>query len=35
MAILGLIVTWQIFDRVFPPVFDWAKRVFYVGVRLG
>jgi Zn-dependent protease len=35
MAILGLIVAWQIFNRVFPPVFDWATRVFYVGVRLG
>jgi Zn-dependent protease len=34
MAILGLVVAWQLFDRVFPPVFNAATNIFYLGIRL-
>jgi Zn-dependent protease len=31
VAFLGLVIAWQLFDRVFPQVFDTATRMFYAG----
>lgn len=33
-SLLGLIIAWQLFDRVFPQVFDTATRMFYAGYSL-
>lgn len=30
-SFLGLVIAWQLFDRVFPDVFNAATRMFYVG----
>jgi Zn-dependent protease len=30
-SFLGLVIAWQLFDRVFPQVFDTATRMFYAG----
>jgi hypothetical protein len=31
ISFLGLVIAWQMFDRVFPQVFDTATRMFYAG----
>ena len=33
-SLLGLIIAWQLFDRVFPEVFNTATQMFYAGYRL-
>jgi Zn-dependent protease len=30
-SFLGLVIAWQLFDRVFPEVFDISTRMFYAG----
>jgi Zn-dependent protease len=30
-ALLGILIAWQVFDRVYPDLFDAATRLFYVG----
>ena len=32
-AIIGLVLAWELFNRVFPPVFDAAGRMLYYGYR--
>jgi Zn-dependent protease len=32
-AIIGLVIAWQVFERVFPPVFAAAGRMLYYGYR--
>lgn len=34
-ALLGLIVAWTLFDRIFAPVFAFAMHTLYAGVRAG
>jgi hypothetical protein len=31
-ALLGLIIAWSLFDRIFQPVFFFALRTLYAGV---
>jgi Zn-dependent protease len=33
-GLLGIIIAWQLFDRVYPALFDFATRAFYVGYTL-
>jgi Zn-dependent protease len=33
-AIVGLVIAWQVFPRVYPELFDTATRIFYYGYRL-
>jgi Zn-dependent protease len=30
-GIIGLVIAWQFFDRIYPPLFDFATRAFYIG----
>jgi Zn-dependent protease len=32
-SILGLVIAWQLFPRVYPQVFDSATKLFYAGYR--
>ena len=34
-ALLGLIIAWSLFDRIFQPVFSFALRTLYAGVHNG
>jgi Zn-dependent protease len=33
-SIVGLVIAWQVFPRVYPDLFDTATRIFYYGYRL-
>jgi hypothetical protein len=34
-ALLGLIIAWTLFDRIFQPVFFFALRILYAGAHNG
>jgi hypothetical protein len=34
-ALLGLVIAWSLFDRIFQPVFFFALRTLYAGVHNG
>jgi Zn-dependent protease len=33
-GLLGIVIAWQLFDRIYPDLFDLATRAFYVGYPL-